>query len=124
MLAAPVIDGSPATEYGAFDVRGDWVAGLAGSTGVLWNRRTGEMRVVAWGTLMAVNAKGWTVLSNEPRAALDTGAARIDLPSLPGAEGGAYALAPAVLSDDGQFAAGTAITSANGHRAGTRWTCR
>ncbi|HTJ33045.1 MAG TPA: hypothetical protein VL738_07430 [Dactylosporangium sp.] len=124
MLAAPVIDGKPATEYGAFDVRNGWVAGTAGTTGVLWNLRTGKVRVVAWGMLMAVNGRGWTVLANEPRAAVDTGTQRVDLPSVPGAEGGVYALAPAVLSDDGRFAAGTAITSANGHRAGTRWTCR
>ncbi|MER7001632.1 sigma factor [Dactylosporangium sp. NPDC000555] len=125
-LPAPMIDGRAVTTYSALGIRNGWVIGRVGTKldAALWNLRTGEVRVLAWGYPLAVNAQGWTAQFNASHAAIDTGGPRIDLPTLPGGQEGGHSLSPEAISDDGRTVAGTAITSQNGHRVAMLWTCR
>ncbi|MEV6926735.1 hypothetical protein AB0M46_19830 [Dactylosporangium sp. NPDC051485] len=123
MLPAPVLDGRPATNYGADQVRNGWASGRVGQAWAVWNLVTGEVRVVTGGMLAMVNGAGWTLESpTDTEASIDTGAGRVALPAVGGKA--PFAIQPVALSDDGHVAVGTAITEQNGRRAPVRWVCR
>ncbi|GAA2350529.1 hypothetical protein [Dactylosporangium salmoneum] len=123
MLPAPVVDGRPATNYGADQVRNGWASGRVGERWAVWNLATDEVRVVTGGAPGVVNGSGWTLVSTGADVVIDTRTAGLIILPTPAGQA-PLAMQPVVLSDDGSIAAGVAITSENGHPVPVRWVCR
>ncbi|GLY93106.1 hypothetical protein [Actinoplanes sp. NBRC 103695] len=117
-LPKPTIDGRPAVSTQAFDIRGDWVTGMASPErdaaagpvyAVRWRLSTGTAEVVAELRDPAdkVNAQGWLVgIDPKGYAVLVTGKDTVRLPDLGKHRPDGTATTVSTLSDDGTLIAG------------------